>query len=120
MKVVKYETLIEKEGFRLKKKRLAILAVMTGLLFYGVGNMHPFAMGNEDELIEKIFEGELVFNEAAEKYGVTGLGVSKRGKQLRVILDSDGSVSEDEVKKYFDKALKHVGVKSYSVDVFFD
>lgn len=102
----------------MKKKRLVFFALMTCLLVYGLGNQVLSAKTNEDELVEKLFEGDIVFNESATEYGVNGFGVSKSDKQLRVVIDSEDPAVRKEVKRYFDNKLENIGVNNYKVNVF--
>lgn len=100
----------------MKKKYLAIVAVMSCSLFYFGINYFSFASSNEDEKIDHLFETDL-YDHAEIKFGVTGMGVSKSEKILSVQVDGESLSNKEKAKLYFEKELASNGITNYEVEI---
>lgn len=100
----------------MKKKYIAIVAVMSCSLFYFGNDYISFASSNEDEKIDNLFETEL-YDNAEMKFGVTGMGVSKSEKILSVQVDGDSLNNKEKAKLYFEKELASNGINNYEVEI---
>lgn len=105
-------------GIGLRKKSISILILLiTFIVLYQVGDKYHTSelISEKQSNIEKLFESNIIYNEAQEKYGIHSMGVSKSEKVLSVgMYDTN---KKKEVQIYFEKQLLNIDVKDYTVEV---
>lgn len=100
----------------MKKKYVAIVAVMSCSLFYFGNDYISSASPNEDEKIDNLFESDL-YDNAEMKFGITFMGVGKSEKIFSVHIDEDNLHNKEKAKHYFEKELANNGVTNYEVEI---
>ena len=100
----------------MKKKYLAIVAVVSCSLFYFGNDYISSASPNEDEKIDNLFKSDL-YDNAEMKFGITGIGVGKSEKILSVQMDGDNLNNKEKLKQYFEKELASNGINNYEVEI---
>ncbi|MCM3758361.1 hypothetical protein M3197_12900 [Sporosarcina aquimarina] len=100
----------------MKKKYLAIVAVMSCSLFYFGNDYISSASSNEDEKIDNLFETDL-YDNTEMKFGITSMGVSKSEKIFSIRMDGDNMSNKEKAKLYFEKELASNGITNYKVEI---
>ena len=100
----------------MKKKYLAIVAVMASSLFYFGNDYISSAQPNEDEKIDNLFESDL-YDNAEKIFGITFMGVGKSEKIFSVQMDTGNLDNKEKAKRYFEKELADNGITNYEVEI---
>lgn len=101
-----------------KKYLIGFTLILLCLSIYFVANDQILASSNNEvTTVDELISSNDIFNEAAEKYGVHGMGVSKSEKVFIVQLFEKDISKKEEVKKYFEDHLINIGVNDLKIRV---
>lgn len=102
----------------MKKNYWVFIILLAFLSIYLIGeNLYAYATKDENTSIELLFESDIIYDDASDRFGIYSMGVDQNSKILVIGMGETYKGVKIDVEKYFDKQLKNIGLDDYTIEV---